>query len=125
MTFDASGNLTGVEAVQTDPVQWLNTMVEELGCQVTRRKRSLPRASARASVRVLVSSTALSMHLGPNASPGGAPSHADYGVGFRDHSAPAVQEQRRPGISHHRVEVKRVVRQDVGPGWLAGGGRGE
>jgi hypothetical protein len=33
--LDVSGNLTGVEAVQTGPVQWLNTMVEKVGCQVT------------------------------------------------------------------------------------------
>jgi hypothetical protein len=54
MTFDASGHLTGVEAVQTGPVQWLNTMVEEVGCQVTRRLRScvVVRARARPSSAV-------------------------------------------------------------------------
>jgi hypothetical protein len=61
--LDASGSLTGVEAVHTVPVQWLNTMVEEAGCHVTRRKRSPPRASLNVSVRARSCSTKPSMHL--------------------------------------------------------------
>jgi hypothetical protein len=55
--LDASGSLTGVDAVQMVPVQWLNTSVEEAGCQLTRRKRSPPRASLNMSVRARFSST--------------------------------------------------------------------
>jgi Tfp pilus assembly protein PilN len=55
--LDASGSLTGVDAVHTVPVQWLNTRVEETGCQVTLRKRSPPRASLNRSVRARLSST--------------------------------------------------------------------
>jgi hypothetical protein len=58
MTLDASGKLTGVEAVQIEPVQWLNTTVDVDGCQVIRRNRSPPRPSASTSVRVLTPSTA-------------------------------------------------------------------
>ena len=63
MILDASGSLTGVDAVHTVAVQWLNTTVEEAGCQVTRRKRSPPRASVNMSERLRFSSTKLSMHL--------------------------------------------------------------
>jgi hypothetical protein len=55
--LDASGSLTGVDAVHTVPVQWLNTIVEEAGCHVTRKKRSPPRASVNTSERARLSST--------------------------------------------------------------------
>ncbi len=55
--LDASGSFTGVDAVHTVPVQWLNTRVEEPGCQVTRRKRSAPRASVNVIDRPRFSST--------------------------------------------------------------------
>ena len=58
MTLDASGKLTGVEAVQIEPVQWLKTTVDVVGCQVIRRNRSPPRLSGSTSVRVLTPSTA-------------------------------------------------------------------
>jgi hypothetical protein len=61
MILEASGRLTGVEAVHTDPDQWLKTTVDVAGCQVTRRKRSCPRTSANTSARVLTSSTKVSM----------------------------------------------------------------
>ena len=61
MTLDASAKLTRVEAVHTDPVQWLKTTVEVVGCQLTRRTRSCPRESGSTSVRAPPSSTSLSM----------------------------------------------------------------
>jgi hypothetical protein len=57
MTFDASASGTGVEAVHTAPLQWLNTTVDEYGCHVTRRHPSIPRPSGKTTVRVLTSST--------------------------------------------------------------------
>ncbi len=47
MSLVHSVRATGVEAVQTSPFQWLNTIVLESGCQVARRYRSLPRTSER------------------------------------------------------------------------------
>ena len=61
MILEASGRLTGVEAVHTEPLQWLKTTVDVAGCQVIRRERSWPRASGNTSDRVLTSSTAISM----------------------------------------------------------------
>jgi hypothetical protein len=47
MSFVESVNATGVDARHTSPFQWLNTIVEESGCQVVRRYWSPPRTSAR------------------------------------------------------------------------------
>jgi hypothetical protein len=60
-TFAASGSRTGVDAVQTDPVQWLNTTVEEAGCHETRRNRPSPLASPMTTVRILAACTRPSM----------------------------------------------------------------
>ena len=59
MTLVASARPTGVEALQTEPFQWLKTIVCLSGCQVTRSQRSSPRTSSTATVRVLPSSTKL------------------------------------------------------------------
>jgi hypothetical protein len=61
MILDASGRLTGVEAVHTDPVQWLKTTVDVAACHVIRKERSCPRTSANTSDPVLTSSTKASM----------------------------------------------------------------
>jgi hypothetical protein len=67
MSREASGRLTGVEAVQSEPVQWLNTTVELAACQLIRKQRSSPRTSGNTRVRVLISSTEVSMTLlGPH-----------------------------------------------------------
>ena len=61
MTLEASDKVTGVEAVQTDPAQWLKTTVDVVGCQVIRNERSSPRISESTTDRVLASSTTASM----------------------------------------------------------------
>jgi hypothetical protein len=53
---------TGVEAMQTSPSQWLNTMVAESGCHVVRRYESLPRTSVRNTRFGGISATPRSMH---------------------------------------------------------------
>jgi hypothetical protein len=47
MSSVQSVRATGVDAMQTSPFQWLNTMVADSGCHVARRYWSPPRTSGR------------------------------------------------------------------------------